>query len=168
VGTFALATLGCPSEREGDPSGRGAGTATADTALRLYTYPDGGTGSATGGAATDGGPGFTIGADGSRCEPACTRGESCVQTSCVREATLDETRTDPISGHIVQLVPDGARTRLVLDVGAKAGVKTGAKGTIAKVRGEFTVDEVFPFRSTAIIELDDKAIGDRRDVTITR
>ncbi|TNF24996.1 MAG: hypothetical protein EP329_23885 [Deltaproteobacteria bacterium] len=159
--TALLVLAGCQSQPEA--ADVVPAREAADTALRLYTHPP--RDAAATGPSAEGGA--EAGPNATRCDPPCAADEVCYNTSCVKRTILNETRREPLPGRIIQLVPDGARTRLVLDKGAKQGVKVGGTGTITGVRGHrFEVIEVYPFRATAVIDLDDKAIGDHRDVTL--
>lgn len=104
------------------------------------------------------------------CDPPCASGETCQGTSCVKTGGSTPPPADdgPVAGKIIQLIPQGAKTFIVLDKGSKQGVKVGATGSIAGVAGQFKVTEVYTFRSKAVIALDDKAIGGNRNVTINR
>ncbi|TNF25391.1 MAG: hypothetical protein EP329_23175 [Deltaproteobacteria bacterium] len=102
------------------------------------------------------------------CNPPCADGEVCQGTSCVKKSAPEAPADGPISGRIIQLIPQGDKTFIVLDKGSKQGVKVGATGSIAGVAGQFKVTEVYTFRSKAVIKVDDKAIGGNRNVTISR
>ena len=64
-----------------------------------------------------------------------------------------QTEKDTISGKIVQVIPMGNKTVIVLDKGSKQGVKKDNTGCISDAgKTKFTITEVFSFRSKAIIE----------------
>ena len=102
------------------------------------------------------------------CNPACAADETCQGTSCVKSAgPVTPPVGGPIVGKIIQLIPQGAKTFIVLDRGSKHGVKVGATGSIAGVAGQFKITEVYTFRSKAVINAEDKVIGTNRNVTIS-
>lgn len=107
------------------------------------------------------------------CKPACTGGATCNKTTgkCeggeVTPPPVDEC-AGPLNGSIVQVLPQGNKTVLVINRGSKVCVKVGQSGKIAGVAGAFKVTEVYEFRCKAVIEVDDKTIGANRSVTINR
>jgi hypothetical protein len=108
------------------------------------------------------------------CKPACTGGATCnTKTgkceggSVATPPPVDEC-AGPLSGSIVQVIPQGAKTVLVINRGSKVCVKVGQSGKIAGVGPAFKITEVYEFRSKAVIEADDKTIGANRAVTINR
>jgi len=110
------------------------------------------------------------------CKPACTGGAKCNTKTGACEGgdapPIDAPPADncagPLNGAIVQVLPQGAKTVLVINRGSKVCVKVGQSGKIAGVAGAFTITEVYEFRSKAVIAVDDKAIGANRAVTINR
>lgn len=106
------------------------------------------------------------------CKPACAAGQTCNKSTgkCEGEATpppVDEC-AGPLNGSIVQVLPQGAKTVLVINRGSKVCVKVGQTGKINGVAGTFKVTEVYEFRCKAVIDVDDKTIGANRSVTINR
>lgn len=110
------------------------------------------------------------------CKPACTGTAKCNTKTGQCEGGGGEPPPDPppdncagpLNGAIVQLLPQGAKTVLVINRGSKVCVKVGQSGKIAGVGPAFKITEVYEFRSKAIIEVDDKTIGANRAVTINR
>jgi len=110
------------------------------------------------------------------CKPACTGTAKCNTKTGTCEGGTDAPPIDPpadncagpLNGAIVQVLPQGAKTVLVINRGSKVCVKVGQSGKIAGVAGAFTVTEVYEFRSKAVIAVDEKAIGANRAVTINR
>lgn len=104
------------------------------------------------------------------CSPKCASDEECKGSTCVKKATDGPPPADdgPVRGKIIQLIPRGDKTELVLDRGSKHGVANGATGRIDGVSGQFKITEVYTFRSKAVISVDDKVIGAARSVTINR
>jgi hypothetical protein len=109
------------------------------------------------------------------CKPACSGGAKCNTKTgkCEGGGTtpVEEPKEDcsgPLNGSIVQLLPQGAKTVLVINRGSKVCVKVGQTGKIAGVNGAFKITEVYEFRSKGVIEVDDKVIGANRAVTINR
>ncbi|MFT7581489.1 MAG: hypothetical protein ACI9MR_003166, partial [Myxococcota bacterium] len=100
------------------------------------------------------------------CDPACGSGFKCSGTSCVKVADAPAPTGGPVRGKIIQLIPQGKKTVLVLNRGSKVGVKAGATGRITGVSGTFKITEVYTFRSKAIIAVDQKTIGAKRSFTI--
>lgn len=109
------------------------------------------------------------------CKPACAGGAKCNTKTGTCEggdAVVEPPPVDncagPLNGSIVQVLPQGAKTVLVINRGSKVCVKVGQSGKIAGVAGAFTITEVYEFRSKAVIGVDDKTIGANRAVTINR
>ncbi|MCB9787679.1 MAG: hypothetical protein H6744_13435 [Deltaproteobacteria bacterium] len=72
----------------------------------------------------------------------------------------------PIEGHIVQVMPQGSETVLIIDRGSRQGVKVGATGHIGGVDAPFHVTDVYTFRCKATIAVPTRTIGGARNVTI--
>lgn len=108
------------------------------------------------------------------CKPACTGTAKCNTKTgqCEGGGEVTPPPVDdcagPLGGAIVQVLPQGAKTVLVINRGSKVCVKVGQTGKIAGVAGVFKVTEVYEFRCKAVIEVDDKTIGANRAVTINR
>jgi len=100
------------------------------------------------------------------CNPACGADETCQGSTCVKKA--EPANDGPIAARVIQLIPQGNKTFIVLDRGSKQGVKVGATGSIAGVAGQFKITEVYTFRSKAVISVEDKVIGTNRSATISR
>jgi len=110
-----------------------------------------------------------------QCNPACAAGQTCNTTSgkCEGGAAVDPTPVPdscagPLNGSIVQVLPQGAKSVLVINRGSKVCVKVGQTGRINGVNGVFKITEVYEFRSKGVIDVDDKTIGANRGVTINR
>ncbi len=108
------------------------------------------------------------------CKPACSGGAKCNTRTgqCEGGDAPPEPPPDncagPLNGSIVQLIPQGGKTVLVINRGSKVCVKVGQTGKVAGVGPAFKITEVYEFRSKAVIEVDDKTIGANRAVTINR
>lgn len=108
------------------------------------------------------------------CKPACTGTATCNKTTGKCEGGSDPVPTPsddcagPLSGNIVQLLPQPGKTVLVINRGSKVCVKVGQTGKINGVAGSFTISEVYEFRSKAVINVEDKVIGEARSVVINR
>lgn len=102
------------------------------------------------------------------CAGGCAAGEKCVGDKCVAQAEAPPEPGGPIAASVVQIIPQGKKTVLVLNRGKTHGVVVGATGKISGVAGTFKVTEVYAFRSKAVIDLDDKAIGNARSASINR
>jgi len=102
------------------------------------------------------------------CDGKCASDEKCVSNKCEKPATADApTATGgPIKGSIVQLLPDGGKTTIFINLGSVKGVKIGMTGSIAGVPGSFKIVEVYDFRCKATIGVDEKTIGANKSVTI--
>lgn len=108
-----------------------------------------------------------------QCTPACADGQTCNTTSGKCEGggsvvAVPDTCAGPLSGSIVQVLPQGGKTVLVINRGSKVCVKVGQTGRIAGVNGVFKITEVYEFRSKGVIDVDDKTIGANRGITINR
>jgi len=97
------------------------------------------------------------------CTPACGAGETCVNNKCVKEDA-----SGPIRASVLSIIAQGKKTVLVLNKGKNDGVRVGATGRLQGVPGTFTITEVFAFRARAVIEQDDKTVGNNRSATINR
>jgi len=110
------------------------------------------------------------------CKPACTGTAKCnTKTGTCEggaEAPPIEVPADPcagpLNGKIIQVIPQGTKSVLVLNRGSKVCVKVGQSGKIAGVGPAFKVTEVYEFRCKAVIDADEKTIGANRGVTINR
>jgi hypothetical protein len=110
------------------------------------------------------------------CKPPCAAGQTCNTQTGKCEGTAATTPppsggddcSGPLNGSIVQVLPQGNKTVLVINRGSKVCVKVGQTGRIGGVNGTFKITEVYEFRSKAIIDVDDKTIGANRAVTINR
>ncbi len=110
------------------------------------------------------------------CNPACAAGQTCNNSTGKCEGTPTEvppgpgpdTCAGPLNGSIVQVLPQGAKSVLVINRGSKVCVKVGQTGRINGVNGVFKITEVYEFRSKGVIDVDDKTIGANRGVTINR
>ncbi len=98
------------------------------------------------------------------CDPACGAGQKCVDDKCVDDKP---STTGPISASVVQVVPQGASTALVLNRGKAHNVKQGDSGTIPGV-GAFTIQEVYEFRCKAVVKAQAQALASTKKVTINR
>jgi hypothetical protein len=110
------------------------------------------------------------------CNPACTGTAKCNTTTGKCEGGGDtpvvepppDNCAGPLSGAVVQLLPQGAKTVLVINRGSKVCVKVGQTGKLAGVGPTFKITEVYEFRSKAIIDANEQTIGANRGVTINR
>ena len=68
-----------------------------------------------------------------------------------------------IKGKIVQIIPDGKKTVLVLNKGKRDGVALGAVGTVDGVKAPpFKITEVSTFRAKASIAVKSSELGNAR------
>lgn len=102
------------------------------------------------------------------CNPPCGADEVCQGSACVKTGGAEPPADGPVAAKIIQTLPQGNKTFIVLDRGSKHGVKVGATGTITGVAGQFKITEVYTFRSKAVIGVEEKAIGTNRSVMINR
>jgi hypothetical protein len=116
----------------------------------------------------------TVAPTAKQCNPACAAGQTCNTTSGKCEGTPTDVTppadncAGPLNGSIVQVLPQGAKSVLVINRGSKVCVKVGQTGRINGVNGAFKITEVYEFRSKGVIDVDDKTIGANRSVTINR
>lgn len=108
-------------------------------------------------------PGEPIG-----CNPPCGEGQKCEGSKCVDAGTAVVTTCGPVGAGVVQVVPNGAQSILILNKGAAQNVKVGQTGRIANVNGTFKITEVYPVRCKAIIDVDAATIGNNKSATIQR
>ena len=95
------------------------------------------------------------------CTPACGEGTVCKRSRCV-VAPLG-----PITAKIVQAIPRGESTVLILNKGKRDKIKVGQKGSIKGV-GSFTITETFEVRCRAILRKPATALGNAKRGVIYR
>lgn len=93
------------------------------------------------------------------CDPPCGSGEKCVKGEC----TLG-----PIGVKVIQAIPKGKSTVLILSRGSNDKIKKGMTGKLKGVGGSFAVKEVFPFRCKAVINKPSTEVGNAKSGTIYR
>lgn len=108
-----------------------------------------------------------------QCVPACTGTATCNTTTGKCEGGGDtpppaDNCAGPLSGSLVQVLPQGTKSVLVINRGSKVCVKVGQTGRINGVDGAFKITEVYEFRSKAIIDKDSKTIPATGSVVINR
>lgn len=99
------------------------------------------------------------------CNPACGEGEQCQGTQCVK---IEVKLCGPVGAGVIQVVPNGGSSIVILNKGATQNVKVGQTGGIANVGPRFKITEVYPVRSKAVIDADAAAIGNNKGATIQR
>lgn len=92
------------------------------------------------------------------CDPDCASDEKCVKGVC---------KLSNLSAKVIQAIPQGKKTVLILSRGSNDKVKKGMTGKLAGV-GNFTVKEVFPFRCKAVIGKASTELGNNKSATIYR
>lgn len=108
------------------------------------------------------------------CKPACTGGATCNTTTGKCEGgggdptPVPDNCAGPLNGSLVQVLPQGTKSVLVINRGSKVCVKVGQTGRINGVDGAFKITEVYEFRSKAIIDKDSKTIPATGSVVINR
>lgn len=106
------------------------------------------------------------------CKPACTGGQTCNTTTgkCEGggEAPPSDNCSGPLNGSLVQVLPQGTKSVLVINRGSKVCVKVGQTGRVNGVDGVFKITEVYEFRSKAIIDKDSKSVPSTGSVVINR
>jgi hypothetical protein len=95
------------------------------------------------------------------CQPECGEGTLCKRGKCV-VAPLG-----PIAAKIVQAVPRGAQTILILNKGKRHKVKVGQSGSVKGV-GSFKITEVFEYRCKAVISKPATSLGNAKTGVIYR
>lgn len=86
------------------------------------------------------------------CDPPCGSGKKCVGTTCV-----DDT-SGPISAKIIQMIPQGEKTVLILSRGKKHFVKKNDTGKVPGA-GNFVITQVYDGKCKALIKKPSSAIG---------
>ncbi|MEC9072892.1 MAG: hypothetical protein VX938_10950, partial [Myxococcota bacterium] len=95
------------------------------------------------------------------CDPPCGDDETCKNNRCQAKPL------GPIQAKIVQAIPQGKKTQLILNKGREHKVQVGQKGKIKGV-GTFTITELFQFRCKAMINKPATALGNAKTATIFR
>jgi len=95
------------------------------------------------------------------CDPPCADGEVCKNNRCEAKPL------GPIQAKIVQTIPQGKKTQLILNKGREHKVQVGQKGKIKGV-GTFVITELFQFRCKAMINKAATALGNVKTATIYR
>jgi len=96
------------------------------------------------------------------CDPPCKGGKTCN-----KKTGKCEVRLGPIGCRIIQALPAGSKTNLVLSRGKAHKVAVGDKGSIPGV-GTFTIRKVFPNRSKAVINKPNSALAGKKKCSINR
>jgi len=99
------------------------------------------------------------------CNPACGDGEVCQGTTCVKQEVK---LCGPVGAGVIQVIPNGGSSVVILNKGATQNVKVGQTGKIANVGPSFKITEVYPVRSKAVIDADAATIGNNKGATIQR
>lgn len=106
------------------------------------------------------------------CNPACAGGATCNTTTGKCEGGGETPPPDncagPLNGSLVQVLPQGTKSVLVINRGSKVCVKVGQTGRVSGVDGVFKITEVYEFRSKAIIDKDSKTVPATGSVVINR
>jgi hypothetical protein len=102
------------------------------------------------------------------CGGACAADEKCVSNKCEKAAAEAPASGGPVTVSIQQVVPEGAKTTVILSAGTNKGIKKGDTGSISGVPGVLRVIEVFEYRSKARIDASSDVIGNKRTVVINR
>lgn len=76
--------------------------------------------------------------------------------------------SEGVHGDIIQVIPGGERSQLVINKGANAGVEVGATWKVDGIAPEFRVTAVYPLRCKAVIDASAEVIGNKRSVTFRR
>ncbi|MFO0749181.1 MAG: hypothetical protein U1F43_26485 [Myxococcota bacterium] len=97
------------------------------------------------------------------CNPACAADESCVNGACAKTP-----QCGPLGAGVIQVIPNGNASIVILNKGAGAAVKVGQTGRIGGVNGSFKITEVYPVRCKAVIDVDAATIGNNKGATINR
>ena len=100
------------------------------------------------------------------CNPPCGEGKKCQGTTCVDEGP--PAMCGPVGAGVVQVIPNGNSSIVILNKGAAQNVKVGQTGKIANVGPAFKITEVYPVRSKAVIDADAATIGNNKGATIQR
>jgi hypothetical protein len=98
------------------------------------------------------------------CNGACAADEKCVNNKCEKPAEAPQPAAGPVTGSIQQVIPEGAKTVIVISAGTNKGVKKGDTGSISGVSGTFRVIEVFEYRCKARIDVSSDVIGSKKGV----
>jgi hypothetical protein len=108
------------------------------------------------------------------CKPACSGGQTCNTSTgkCEGGGEVTPPPADncagPLTGSLVQVLPQGTKSVLVINRGSKVCVKVGQTGRVNGVDGVFKITEVYEFRSKAVIDKDSKAVPATGSVVINR
>jgi hypothetical protein len=103
------------------------------------------------------------------CGGACAADEKCVNNKCEKPAAeAPPAGGGPVTASIQQIVPDGAKTTVIISAGTNKGIKKGDTGSISGVPGVLKVIEVYEYRSKARIDVSADVIGNKKTVVINR
>ncbi len=101
------------------------------------------------------------------CGGACAADEKCVSNKCEKAAAeAPPTGGGSVAASIQQVIPEGAKTAIILSAGTNKGVKKGDVGTISGVPGTFRVIEVYDYRCKARIDVAADVIGSKKAAVI--
>lgn len=110
--------------------------------------------------------GKCVGGDVAACNPACGEGQTCQNGACVGGGEVK--LCGPVGAGVIQVIPNGGSSIVILNKGATQNVKVGQGGKISNVGPGFKITEVYPVRSKAVIDADAATIGNNKGATIQR